>query len=146
MRGYWNRPDETAAAIDSEGWFHSGDIGYLDIDGFLFVCDRLKDMIISGGENIFPVEVESAILSHSGVSEVAVIGVPDEKWEEAVHAIIVPKQGEMLSEDAILEHCRPLIAKYKLPRSMTIRADALPLSGAGKVLKCELRKPYWEGN
>lgn len=146
MRGYWNRPDETAAAIDSEGWFHSGDIGYLDIDGFLFVCDRLKDMIISGGENIFPVEVESAILSHGGVSEVAVIGVPDEKWGEAVHAIIVPKQGEMLSEDAILEHCRPLIAKYKLPRSMTIRADALPLSGAGKVLKRELRRPYWEGN
>ena len=145
MRGYWNRPDATQAAIDKEGWFHSGDIGYLDEDGFLFICDRLKDMIISGGENIFPVEVESAILSHEAVGEVAVIGIPDKKWGEAVHAIIVPKDGAELSEDAILSHCRPLIAKYKLPRAMTIRSEPLPLSGAGKVLKRELRAPYWEG-
>lgn len=145
MRGYWNRPDATEAAIDKEGWFHSGDIGYLDEDGFLFICDRLKDMIISGGENIFPVEVESAILSHEAVGEVAVIGIPDEKWGEAVHAIIVPKDGAELNEDDIVNHCRPLIAKYKLPRAMTIRSEPLPLSGAGKVLKRELRAPYWEG-
>ena len=145
MRGYWNRPDATAAAIDKEGWFHSGDIGYFDEDGFLFICDRLKDMIISGGENIFPVEVESAILSHEAVGEVAVIGIPDEKWGEAVHAIIVPRDGASVTEDEILDHCRPQIAKYKLPRAMTIRSEPLPLSGAGKVLKRELRAPYWEG-
>lgn len=145
MRGYWNRPDATAAAIDSEGWFHSGDIGYFDEDGFLFICDRLKDMIISGGENIFPVEVESAILSHDAVGEAAVIGVPDEKWGEVVHAIIVLRDGAHATAEEILAHCRPQIAKYKLPRGITFRSDPLPLSGAGKVLKRELRAPYWEG-
>jgi fatty-acyl-CoA synthase len=144
MRGYWNRPDATEAAIDKEGWFHSGDIGYLDEDGFLFICDRLKDMVISGGENIFPVEVESAILSHEAVGEVAVIGIPDEKWGEAVHAIIVLKDGMKVSGDDILEHCRTHIASYKMPRGFTFRAEPLPLSGSNKVLKRELRAPFWE--
>jgi long-chain acyl-CoA synthetase len=102
-------------------------------------------MIISGGENIFPVEVESAILSHDAVGEAAVIGVPDEKWGEAVHAIIVLRDGAHATAEEILAHCRPQIAKYKLPRGITFRSDPLPLSGAGKVLKRELRAPYWEG-
>lgn len=145
MRGYWNRPDATEAAIDKEGWFHSGDVGYLDQDGFLFICDRLKDIIISGGENIIPVEVENAILSHEAVREVAVIGIPDEKWGEAVHAIIMLKDEMRASADDILKHCRTLIASYKLPRGFTFRAEPLPLSGSGKVLKRELRASFWEG-
>jgi long-chain acyl-CoA synthetase len=144
MLGYWKLEEQTAKTL-VDGWVYSGDGGYLDEDGFVFIADRMKDMIVTGGENVFSAEVESAISKHPAVAEVAVIGIPDDKWGEAVHAIIVPRDGASVTEDEILDHCRPQIAKYKLPRAMTIRSEPLPLSGAGKVLKRELRAPYWEG-
>lgn len=142
MHGYWNLPEQTAAALKG-GWVYTGDGAYRDEDGFLFVVDRMKDMIVTGGENVFSAEVESAVSTHPSVAEVAVIGVPAEKWGEAVHAIIVLKEGASASEDDIVNHCRDRIANYKIPRSVTFRDEPLPLSGAGKVLKRELRKPYW---
>jgi long-chain acyl-CoA synthetase len=117
----------------------------MDDEGFVYIVDRLKDMIISGGENVYSAEVENAISLLTGVSEVAVIGVPDERWGERVHAIIVPKPGVTLSVDDVTEHCRNHIAGYKCPRSIDFRDTPLPLSGAGKVLKRELREPYWKG-
>ena len=128
-----------------DGWVHTGDGAYRDEDGFIFIVDRLKDMIVTGGENVFSAEVESAISTHPSVAEVAVIGVPSEKWGEAVHAIVVPLLGEQLSEEEIIEHCKSLIANYKWPRSVTLREEPLPLSGAGKVLKRDLRAPFWDG-
>jgi acyl-CoA synthetase (AMP-forming)/AMP-acid ligase II len=142
MAGYWNRPKETAAALRG-GWMHTGDVGYMDEDGFIFIVDRLKDMIISGGENIYSAEVEHAIFQLAAVADCAVIGIPDEKWGESVHAVIVPKQGFTLTEQEVLDHCRQHIAGYKCPRSVEIRYEALPMSGAGKVLKKVLREPYW---
>ncbi|HET6198191.1 MAG TPA: hypothetical protein VFE12_20670 [Acetobacteraceae bacterium] len=142
--GYWGQPDTSARAL-RDGWFHTGDGGRMDGDGYLSIADRLKDMIISGGENIYSAEVENAISLIPGVSEVAVIGVPDERWGERVHAIIVPKQGANLTAEEVMDHCRIQIAGYKCPRSVDFRATALPLSGAGKVLKRELREPYWKG-
>jgi len=144
MKGYWNKPAETAAVLEN-GWYYSGDGAYMDDEGFVYIVDRLKDMIISGGENIYSAEVENAISLIPGVSEVAVIGVPDERWGERVHAIIVPKQGANLTAEEVMDHCRIQIAGYKCPRSVDFRATALPLSGAGKVLKRELREPYWKG-
>lgn len=144
MQGYWKLDEQTAATL-KDGWVHTGDGAYMDEDGFIFIADRIKDMIVTGGENVFSAEVESAISTHDAVAEVAVIGIPDEKWGEAVHAIIVPKPGQEPNLDEIVAHCRPLIANYKLPRSVALRADPLPLSGAGKVLKRDLRIPYWEG-
>jgi long-chain acyl-CoA synthetase len=145
MLGYWNRPDETAAVLDDDGSYHTGDAAYEDKDGYIYIVDRVKDMIISGGENVYSVEVENAIYQHEGVLEAAVIGVPDDKWGERVHAVIVLKDGESADEDEIVTHCRGLIAGYKLPRSVEFRTDALPKSGAGKMLKRDLRAPYWEG-
>jgi acyl-CoA synthetase (AMP-forming)/AMP-acid ligase II len=143
MLGYWNQPGLTAAVI-RDGWMHTGDGAYLDEDGFLFIVDRVKDMIVSGGENVYSAEVENAIALHPGVASCAVIGIPDERWGEAVHAIIVCKPGTPApSADELREHCRALIAAYKSPRSLEVR-DSLPLSGAGKVLKTVLREPYWE--
>jgi long-chain acyl-CoA synthetase len=144
MKGYWNKPEETAAVL-ADGWYYSGDGAYMDDEGFVYIVDRLKDMIISGGENVYSAEVENAISLLAGVSEVAVIGVPDEQWGERVHAIIVPKSGVTLGVDDVMEHCRNQIAGYKCPRSIDFRAMPLPLSGAGKVLKRELREPYWKG-
>jgi len=144
MKGYWNKPDETAAVLEN-GWYYSGDGATMDKEGFVYIVDRLKDMIISGGENVYSAEVENAISLLTGVSEVAVIGVPDERWGERVHAIIVPKPGVTLSIDDVMEHCRAQIAGYKCPRSIDFRDTPLPLSGAGKVLKRELREPYWKG-
>jgi long-chain acyl-CoA synthetase len=144
MLGYWNKPEETARAMRG-GWMHTGDGGYMDAEGFLYIVDRVKDMIISGGENIYSAEVESAISLLPAVQECAVIGVPDEKWGERVHAIVVPKAGATLTGDAVLEHCRKHIAGYKCPRSVDVRNEPLPLSGAGKILKTELRKPFWAG-
>jgi acyl-CoA synthetase (AMP-forming)/AMP-acid ligase II len=144
MQGYWKLEEQTAATL-KEGWVHTGDGAYMDEDGFIFIADRIKDMIVTGGENVFSAEVESAVSTHEAVAEVAVIGIPDEKWGEAVHAIIVPKEGVEPTLDEIVEHCRPLIANYKLPRSIALRAETLPVSGAGKVLKRDLRIPYWEG-
>jgi acyl-CoA synthetase (AMP-forming)/AMP-acid ligase II len=144
MHGYWNLPEQTAAAI-REGWVHTGDGGYRDADGYIFIVDRVKDMIVSGGENVFSAEVESAVSTHPGVAQVAVIGIPSDQWGEAVHAIVVPRPGFAPSDSEIMAHCEPLLANYKRPRSVTIRAEALPLSGAGKILKRELRVPFWEG-
>ena len=143
MHGYWNKPELTAAAIRN-GWMHTGDGAYMDNDGFVFIADRLKDMIISGGENVYSGEVENALAQHSGVAACAVIGVPSEQWGEAVHAVVVRKPGSDTSAEALIDHCKTLIAGYKCPRSVAF-VDGLPLSGAGKVLKTKLREPFWQG-
>ncbi len=145
MREYWNKPEATADAF-RDGWYHSGDAGYLDRDGYLFLVDRVKDMIVTGGENVYSVEVENAIASHPDVAQVAVIGVPSELWGEAVHAIVVPRDGATVTEADIIAHAREWIAGYKVPKSVEFRTEPLPLSGAMKVLKRELRAPYWEGH
>ncbi len=144
MLGYWNKPEQTAAALH-DGWMHSGDGAYMDENGYLYIVDRVKDMIISGGENVYSAEVENAIYRHPAVVECAVIGVPNDKWGERVHAIVRPVDGEYVDEAAIIAHCHELIAGYKCPRSVTLRDEPLPVSGAGKILKTDLRKPYWEG-
>lgn len=143
MLGYWGMEQASAETLRN-GWLHTGDLGYMDDDGFVFIVDRAKDMIISGGENIFSVEVEGAIYSHPAVQECAVIGIPHQEWGEMVHAIVVLREGHTLSEQELMEHCRAMIAGYKLPRSITFRKEPLPVSGAGKILKNELRAPYWE--
>jgi long-chain acyl-CoA synthetase len=145
MREYWNRPEATAEAF-RDGWYHTGDAGFLDDDGYLFLVDRVKDMIVTGGENVYSVEVENAISTHPDVAQVAVIGVPDEKWGEAVHAIVVPKERTHPTEADIMEHARLAIAGYKVPKSVEFRTEPLPLSGALKVLKKDLRAPYWAGH
>ncbi|MEM9256231.1 MAG: long-chain fatty acid--CoA ligase [Pseudomonadota bacterium] len=139
MKGYWNRPEATASAIDEQNWFHSGDIGYLDDDGFLFICDRLKDMVISGGENVYPAEVESVLYKHAAIAEVAVIGLPDEKWGEAVTAVVALHEGQSLSLEGLREFAEPHLAKYKLPLRLH-QVDALPRNPAGKVLKFVLKE------
>jgi long-chain acyl-CoA synthetase len=144
MMGYWERPDETAKAV-VDGWMHTGDGGYMDDDGFVYVVDRVKDMIISGGENVYSVEVENAIAQHPAVAQCAVIGIPSERWGEQVHAVVVTKSGAQVSASELVEFCKTLIAGYKCPRSVDVSENPLPLSGAGKVLKRDLRKPYWEG-
>lgn len=138
MAGYWNRPDATAEAIDAEGWFHTGDVGYLDADGFLFIADRVKDMVISGGENVYPAEVESVLYQHPAVAEVAVIGLPDERWGEAVTAIVALAPGASLTLDELRDFGREALAGYKLPTRLHL-VDVLPRNPAGKVLKYELR-------
>jgi acyl-CoA synthetase (AMP-forming)/AMP-acid ligase II len=143
MLGYWNRPEETAEALRG-GWMHTGDGGYMDDDGFVYLADRIKDMIISGGENVYSVEVENALCQHPAVATAAVIGVPDETWGERVHAVVVPTAGQSVTLEELTGFCRDRIASYKVPKSMDL-VDALPLSAAGKVLKRELRKPYWAG-
>jgi acyl-CoA synthetase (AMP-forming)/AMP-acid ligase II len=144
MHGYWNKPEQTAATIRN-GWVHTGDGAWADADGFIYIVDRLKDMIVTGGENVFTAEVESVISTHPAVAEVAVIGIPSEKWGEEVHAIIVLREGHAVTDIEIIAHCEPLIANFKRPRSVTIRTEGLPLSGAGKILKRELRAPFWAG-
>ncbi len=144
MKGYWNRPDATAEAI-RDGWFHTGDAGYFDEDGYLYIHDRVKDMIVSGGENVYPAEVESALFAHEGVADVAVIGVPDEKWGEAVKAVVVRTRGSQVDAQTLIEACRDKIAGFKIPRSVDF-VDELPRNPTGKVLKRELRERYWEGH
>jgi long-chain acyl-CoA synthetase len=143
MKGYWNLPELTGSALRG-GWMHTGDAGYMDGEGFLFIVDRVKDMIVTGGENVYSAEVEDALYQHPAVGECAVIGVPDEKWVEAVHAVVVLKPGASAGEEELIEHCRGLIARYKCPRGIEFRTGPLPLSGSNKVLKTELRRPYWE--
>lgn len=145
MMGYWNKPEQTAAAL-IDGWVMTGDIGYMDEDGFIFLVDRVKDMIISGGENVFSVEVESAISTHPAVLEAVVIGIPSEEWGEAVHAIVRLREGRDATKDDIVAHCRTLIAGYKMPRSLEFREEPFPTTGAGKLRKVDLRQPFWEGN
>jgi long-chain acyl-CoA synthetase len=144
MLGYWERPEETARVV-MDGWMHTGDGGYMDDEGFIYVVDRVKDMIISGGENVYSVEVENAVAQHPAVAQCAVIGIPDERWGEQVHAVVVTKGGAKVSPGELIEFCKTLIAGYKCPRSVDVSENPLPLSGAGKVLKRELRKPFWEG-
>lgn len=145
MVGYWNKPEQTAAALDADGWYSSGDVGFVDDDGFLYLVDRSKDMIVSGGENVYCTEVEDAIYSHEGVLEATVFGIPDDQWGEAVHAVVVPRDGATLDQDAVIAHCRERIGGYKVPKSVSFQDDPLPKSGPGKVLKRELRAPYWDG-
>lgn len=144
MKGYWGRDDLTAETLRG-GWLHTGDAAYMDNGGFIFISDRLKDMIISGGENVYSTEVENALYEHDDVAQCAVIGIPDEKWGERVHAVVVPREGATPQPETLMTHCRALIADYKCPRSISFRDEPLPLSGAGKVLKTELRKPFWDG-
>ncbi len=144
MREYWNRPEETAAAFRG-GWYHTGDAGYLDPDGYVYLVDRVKDMIVTGGENVYSAEVENAISDLPGVAQVAVIGIPSDQWGEAVLAIVVPKPEATLTEEDIKGWARERIAGYKVPKAVEFRQEPLPLSAAMKVLKRELRAPYWEG-
>jgi acyl-CoA synthetase (AMP-forming)/AMP-acid ligase II len=147
MLGYWNKPEETARALGRpgrEGWMHTGDAGRMDEDGFLFLVDRVKDMIVSGGENVYSVEVEQAVAKHPAVAACAVIGVPDADWGERVHAVVMLKAGAEATADDLRNHCKTLIGGYKCPRSVDF-VQALPVSGAGKVLKTKLREPYWAG-
>jgi long-chain acyl-CoA synthetase len=143
MMGYWNRPEETAKAIVG-GWMHTGDGGYMDDDGFIYVVDRLKDMIITGGENVYSTEVENVIAQHPAVLQCAVIGIPDSHWGEVVHAFAVVKPGATVDAAALIAFCKERIAGYKCPRSIEFRTEPLPISGAGKILKRELRRPFWE--
>jgi long-chain acyl-CoA synthetase len=142
MLGYRNMPEQTEKTM-VDGWLHTGDGGYLDDDGFLFIVDRVKDMIISGGENVYSAEVENALYQHEAVNQCAVIGIPHEKWGEQVHAVVVLQPGATLDENELIAHCKSLIAGFKCPRSVSFQAEPLPLSGAGKILKTELRKPFW---
>jgi acyl-CoA synthetase (AMP-forming)/AMP-acid ligase II len=143
MVEYWNKPDETCEAI-VDGWLHTGDMGYYDERGFIYIVDRKKDMIISGGENIYPREIEEVLYKHSAVAEAAVIGVPDQLWVERVHALIVLKEGRNTVEGEMIEFCKQHLARYKAPKSVEF-VDSLPKNPQGKVLKRELRKKYWEG-
>jgi acyl-CoA synthetase (AMP-forming)/AMP-acid ligase II len=142
MKGYHNKPEATAEAVTEDGWFRTGDIGRVDDGGYIFVEDRLKDMIISGGENIYSIEVERVLAEHPAVAEVAVIGVPDEKWGEVVKAV-VSLEGEA-SEQDLIAFCREHLAAYKCPKTVDIK-DELPRNPTGKILKKDLRKPFWEG-
>ena len=144
MVGYWNKPEQTEAVLRN-GWYSTGDLGYLDADGYLFLVDRSKDMIVSGGENVYCTEVEDAIYTHPEVLEATVFGIPDDTWGEAVHAVVVPREGAKLDEEAMIAHCRTRIGGYKVPKSVSFSTEPLPKSGPGKVLKRELRAPFWEG-
>jgi len=144
MAGYWNRPEATAETITPDGWLKTGDAGYRDAEGYLYVHDRVKDMIVSGGENIYPAEVENAILGCPGVADAAVIGVPDDRWGEAVKAVVVPHPDGAPDPAAVIAWARERIAGYKAPKSVDF-IDILPRNASGKVLRRELRKPYWEG-
>jgi long-chain acyl-CoA synthetase len=144
MLGYWRLPEATASVL-ADGWMHTGDLATVDEENYIFVVDRLKDMIISGGENIYSVEVENALYTHPSVLEAAVIGIPDEKWGEVVHAIVVLKPGMTATQDELIAHARTQIAGYKVPRSIEFAPEALPKSGVGKILKRDLREKFWHG-
>src|SRR5439155_5664398 len=144
MQGYWKLPEATASTIDAEGWLRTGDAGYLDEDGYLYIHDRVKDMIISGGENIYPAEVESAICDHPDVAEAAVIGIPDDKWGEAVKAVVVMKPGKQATATDIINFTRERIAGFKTPKSVGF-LEALRRNPSGKIWRRMPREPYWAG-
>jgi acyl-CoA synthetase (AMP-forming)/AMP-acid ligase II len=144
MLGYWNKPEITAETI-RDGWVLTGDAGYMDEDGFIFLMDRVKDMIVSGGENVYSAEVENALGQHPAVATSAVIGIPSEQWGESVHALVILNPSVEVTTQALQKHCHSLIAGYKCPRSIEFTTQPFPLSGANKVLKTELRKPFWKG-
>lgn len=143
MKGYWNKPEETAAALTDDGWFKTGDAGYVK-DGYLYLHDRVKDMIVSGGENVYPAEVENALMGHPEVADVGVVGIPDERWGEAVHAVVVKAEGTDPTPEALIAYAREHLAGFKCPKSISF-AEALPRNPSGKILKRELREPYWAG-
>jgi acyl-CoA synthetase (AMP-forming)/AMP-acid ligase II len=145
MKGYLNRPEDTAEVITEDGWFRTGDMGRVDVDGYVYVEDRLKDMIISGGENIYSPEIERVLAEHPAVMEVAIIGVPDERWGETVKAVVSLKPDTEATEEQLIAWCREQLASFKCPKSVDI-LDALPRNPTGKILKRDLRKPYWEGH
>jgi long-chain acyl-CoA synthetase len=142
MLGYWNKPEQTDDVL-VDGWYHTGDLGYMDEHAYVYLVDRAKDMIVTGGENVYSTEVEDVLYRHPAVLEAAVFGIPDERWGEAVHAVVVSRSE--VSEDELVRHCRESIAGYKVPKRIELRAEPLPKSGAGKVLKRELRAPHWAG-
>jgi long-chain acyl-CoA synthetase len=144
MKGYWNNPEATAAAMTADGWFKTGDAGYRDADGYVYLHDRVKDMIVTGGENVYPAEVENVLMKHPAVADVAVIGVPDAKWGEAVKAIVVKAKDTDPTEQELITFCREHLAGFKLPKSVDF-ATELPRNPSGKLLKRELREPYWAG-
>lgn len=144
MVGYWNKPEETATSLRN-GWVHTGDAGYMDEDGFVFLVDRVKDMIVSGGENVYSAEVENAVMNHPDVAQVVVVGIPSEEWGEQVHAEVILNEGKEVDPQDIIAKAREYIANYKCPRSVSFRTDPFPLSGAGKILKRDVRAKYWEG-
>jgi len=146
MSGYWNKPEQTASVL-RDGAYWTGDLGYLDDEGYLFLVDRSKDMIVTGAENVYSTEVEEALYQHPAVLEAAVFGVPDERWGEAVHAVVVPRdEAGPVEPAALIAFCRERIAGYKVPKAIDLRAEPLPKSGPGKVLKRELRAPFWKGH
>jgi acyl-CoA synthetase (AMP-forming)/AMP-acid ligase II len=144
MGGYWGKPEATAATITPDGWLRSGDGGHMGADGYIYVTDRIKDMIISGGENIYPREIEEVLVQHPAVGEAAVVGVPHEKWGEEVKAVVVLKEGVEAREEEILEFCKTRLAGYKRPRSVDF-VDDFPKTATGKILKRVLKQKYWEG-
>jgi len=145
MTGYFANPEATSAVL-SDGWMHTGDGGYMDEDGFLFIVDRIKDMIVSGGENVYSVEVERALYAHPAVREAAVFGIPHDRWGEAVHAVVVLKDGAAATQEELVSHCRAVIAGYKCPRSIEFRQEPLPTTPVGKIRKNVLRDPHWVGH
>jgi acyl-CoA synthetase (AMP-forming)/AMP-acid ligase II len=144
MQGYWNRPDETAAAL-RRGFMHTGDAGVMDADGYVYVQDRVRDMIVSGGENVYPRVVEDVLFAHPALADAAVIGVPDVTWGETVKAVVVLRAGARASEDEVIEFCRARLGGFERPRSIDF-VEALPRNPTGKVLKRVLREPYWAGH
>ena len=144
MKGYWKMPDETEKTITPDGWLRTGDVGYLDGDGYLYIHDRVKDMIVSGGENVYPAEVENVLMSHPEVADCALIGVPHETWGETGKAFVVRAAASDLTEQALIDYCRERLARYKCPTSVEW-IDALPRNPSGKILKKDLREPYWVG-
>jgi fatty-acyl-CoA synthase len=143
MKGHWKAPEATAEAI-VDSWFHTGDAGHLDEDGYLCIHDRIKDMIVSGGENVYPAEVENALVNNPDIVDAAVIGVPDDKCGEAVRAIVVLKTGVEFDASEIIDHARARIAGYKLPKSVDF-VESIPRNPSGKILRRHLREPYWRG-
>jgi acyl-CoA synthetase (AMP-forming)/AMP-acid ligase II len=144
MAGYFAKPDATREAVLEGGWLRTGDAGFVDGAGFVYVQDRVKDMVISGGENIYPAEVERVLVEHPAVSEVAVFGVPDDKWGETVRAAVALKAGQIVTADALIAYCREHLARYKSPTAIDF-VQALPRNATGKVLKRTLREPFWAG-
>ena len=144
MKGYWHMDDETEKAIVDGGWFRSGDLGFLDADGYLYIHDRVKDMIVSGGENVYPAEVENVLMAHPAIADVAVIGVPHDRWGETAKAMVVRAPGVDVSEQEIIDFARQHLARFKCPTSVDW-VDALPRNPSGKILKKDLRAPFWEG-
>jgi acyl-CoA synthetase (AMP-forming)/AMP-acid ligase II len=144
MKGYWKLPEATAATLLPGGWLRTGDAGYVDEDGYLYIHDRVKDMIISGGENVYPAEIESVLMAHPAVADVAVVGVPSERWGETPKAFVVRVSGAEIAAGELIDYARRNLARYKCPTSVEWR-QSLPRNPTGKLLKKELRAPYWDG-